>query len=250
MSKPFFSVVTLSLNSSKNIKDCLISLYSQKFNNFEHIIQDGCSNDGTIELINKHKTDKTFVISQKDSGLYDALNKAIKRCEGEYILLLHSDDCLYDENILQNLFEFITTNHYPKVIIAGVEIIGNNRKLKRRWLPSLPTMFKIDTGWMAPHPGIVIKKGLAKSMPPYDNNLKISSDYDFEISLFRKYYANTLLFNRLLTTMKQGGISNSGFRAKLNKTLEDIIVMRRNNINPIIGIIMKNLRKVNQLWNL
>ena len=77
-----------------------------------------------------------------------------------------------------------------------------------------------------------------------------ASDYDFEISLFRKYYANTLLFNRFLTTMKQGGISNSGFRAKLNKTLEDIIVMRRNNINPIIGIIMKNLRKVNQLWNL
>ena len=66
MSKPFFSVVTVCFNSSKTIKDSLISLYSQKFNNFEHIIQDGNSNDGTIELINKHKTDKTFVTSQKD----------------------------------------------------------------------------------------------------------------------------------------------------------------------------------------
>lgn len=250
MSKPFFSVVTICFNSSKTINDSLNSLYSQKFNDFEHIIQDGYSTDGTIELINNYKTDKTFVISKKDSGLYDALNKAIKRCEGEYILLLHSDDCLYDENILQKLFEFITANNHPKVIIAGVEIIGNKRKLKRKWFPSPPSKFKINTGWMAPHPGIVINRDVAKTMPPYDNKLKISSDYNFEISLFRKYYTNTLLFNHFLTRMKQGGISNSGFKAKLNKTLEDIIVMRKNNINPLIGIIMKNLRKVHQLWNL
>lgn len=250
MNSPFFSVITISFNSSESIYECLFSLYSQEFKDYEHIIQDGDSKDGTLEKIKTFENKKTFLVSEKDNGLYDALNKAIKRCRGRYIVLLHSDDNLYDKNTLKKLYQFIYNKNHPEVIITGVEIIGKNEKLKRRWMPSLPTKFKINTGWMAPHTGIVMRSDIAKISALYDTSLRISADYDFEISLFRKYHANTKLAKLYLTKMKEGGRSNSGFKTKFNKTKEDIIVMRRNKINPLIGIIIKNIRKVNQLLHI
>tara|TARA_X000000950_G_scaffold279773_1_gene373099 strand:- start:491 stop:1243 length:753 start_codon:yes stop_codon:yes gene_type:complete len=250
MKLPFFSVITICFNSSESIDECLTSLYSQEFKDYEHIIQDGDSKDSTLEIIKTFDNKKTYIVSKKDNGLYDALNKAIKRCRGEYILLLHSDDTLYEKNTLKNLYEFICKKNHPEVIITGVEIIGKNEKVKRRWMPSLPTKFKINTGWMAPHTGIIIKGDIAKKSAPYDTSLKISADYDFEISLFRKYQSDTFLAKLFLTKMKEGGRSNSGIKTKLNKTKEDMIVMKRNKINPLIGIIIKNIRKVNQLLHI
>ena len=250
MKSPFFSVITICFNSSKSILSCLNSLYSQDFKDYEHIIQDGDSEDNTIKIIESLRNKKTYIVSEKDNGLYDALNKAIKRCKGKYILLLHSDDRLYDQKTLRRLFEFICIKNHPEVIITGVEIIGKNKNVKRRWMPSLPTKFKINTGWMAPHTGIILKSNIAKISEPYDISLKISADYDYEISLFRKYQSNTFLAKFILTKMSEGGISNSGIKTKLNKTKEDFIVMRRNKINPLIGIIFKNIRKVNQLLHI
>ena len=130
MNSPFFSVITISFNSSESIYECLFSLYSQEFKDYEHIIQDGDSKDGTLEKIKTFENKKTFLVSEKDNGLYDALNKAIKRCRGRYIVLLHSDDNLYDKNTLKKLYQFIYNKNHPEVIITGVEIIGKNEKLK------------------------------------------------------------------------------------------------------------------------
>ena len=96
MTKPFFSVITLTKNSSKTIEACLISLYEQTFTNFEHIIQDNESTDETIEIIRNRKDKRTKIISEKDHGLYDALNRGISKSKGEYIVILHSDDLLYN----------------------------------------------------------------------------------------------------------------------------------------------------------
>ena len=112
MKSPFFSVITICFNSSESIFECLVSLYSQEFKDYEHIIQDGDSKDGTLEKIMTLENKNTHLVSEKDNGLYDALNKAIKRCRGKYIVLLHSDDNLHDKNTLKNLYQFIYHNIY------------------------------------------------------------------------------------------------------------------------------------------
>ena len=247
MSEPFFSVITVCFNSSKNINNCLLSLYGQTFINFEHIIQDGNSTDKTISKIKSFKDDRSLIRSEKDKGIYDALNKAIKRCSGKYILILHSDDILHNKNILEKLFKFIKTNSFPKVILSGIEFFDINGHLTRRWLPSVPSERKLKKGWMAPHTGIILRDDIINEIGSYDTSFKISSDYNYEINLFKSYISETVIFNSILTKMKTGGISNAGLKSKINKTFEDFIIMKRNGLNPYSGIIFKNIRKLNQL---
>ena len=146
MSEPFFSVITVCLNASKNINNCLLSLYGQTFRNFEHIIQDGHSSDTTISKIKNFNDERSLISSETDKGIYDGLNKGIERCSGKYILILHSDDMLHNENILKKLFKFINTSRNPKVILSGVEFFDINDHVTRRWMPSLPT--KKPKKWM------------------------------------------------------------------------------------------------------
>lgn len=247
MAKPFFSIVTVCFNSANNINNCLLSLYGQTFKNFEHIIQDGFSTDKTISKIKYFNDDRSLLKSEKDKGIYDGLNKGIKRCTGEYILILHSDDILHNKEILKKLFKFIKTNGFPKVILSGIEFFDINGHITRRWLPSFPSEKKLKKGWMAPHTGIILKSDIIKKIGSYDTSFKISSDYNYEINLFRKYMSETVIFNSILTKMKTGGISNAGIISKINKTFEDFIIMKKNGLNPFSGIIFKNIRKLNQI---
>lgn len=247
MSEPFFSVITVCFNASNNIENCLFSLYRQTFRNFEHIIQDGYSTDKTISKIQNLKDERSFIKSEKDEGIYDGLNKGIRRCSGQYILILHSDDILHNKNILKKLFKFIKTNRFPKVILSGIEFFDNNGNITRKWLPSLPSEKKLKEGWMAPHTGIILRSDIIKEIGSYDTSFKISSDYNYELNLFKSYISETVIFNSILTKMKSGGISNAGLKSKINKTFEDFIIMKRNGLNPCSGIILKNIRKLNQL---
>lgn len=237
------------MNSSKNIRKSLESLYSQDFKNFEHIIQDGKSKDETIQIIKSFQDERTKFKSEKDKGLYYALNKAIKRSTGEYLILLHSDDILFDKYTLKKVFNFIKKNNSPKIVLTGVQYISNDGKVLRKWLPSLPSRRKINTGWMAPHTGIILKRNVINKMRFYDTRFKIAADYDYEISLFNLFMDDSLNSNFFLTKMLIGGVSNSGFKSKINKTFEDIEVMKKNGINPFIGIILKNARKIPQIFN-
>ena len=247
MAEPFFSVITVCFNASNNIENCLFSLYRQTFRNFEHIIQDGYSTDKTISKIQNLKDERSLIKSEKDEGIYDGLNKGIRRCSGQYILILHSDDILHNKNILKKLFKFIKTNQFPKVILSGIEFFNRNGNITRRWISSLPTKKNLKNGWMAPHTGIVLRSDVIKEIGSYDTSFKISSDYNYEIKLFKIYMSETVIFNSILTKMKTGGISNAGLTSKINKTFEDFIIMKRNGFNPFLGIILKNIRKLNQL---
>ena len=247
MSEPFFSVITVCFNASNNINNCLLSLYGQTFRNFEHIIQDGQSSDKTITKIKHFNDERSLIRSENDAGIYDGLNKGIERCSGKYILILHSDDILHNKNILEKLFKFINANQHPKVILSGIEFFDINDHVTRRWIPSLPTEKNLKNGWMAPHTGIILRSDILKEIGNYDTSFKISSDYNYELKLFKIYMSETIIFNAILTKMKTGGISNAGLISKINKTFEDFVIMKRNGFNPFSGIILKNIRKLNQL---
>ena len=103
MKYPFFSIITICKNSEKNIQGCLSSIYSQSFNDYEHIVCDGNSLDSTVKIINKNKRENTKVFIENDEGLYYALNKGIRKSLGKYLLIIHSDDRLHNNKVLENL---------------------------------------------------------------------------------------------------------------------------------------------------
>ncbi len=248
MENPFFSVITICKNSENHIQECLVSLNNQTFKDYEHIICDGNSKDGTIEIINKNKKENTKLFIENDKGLYHALNKGINKCSGEYILILHSDDKFFKNTVLENLNKEIISNDYPFIIIANIVYVNSKGVLIRRWKSDLPSIKKIQRGWMAPHTGLVLKKEIASLLGPYDTNFEISADYDYEIRLFESYSKDIKLSNITLTEMKIGGLSNRNIKSIIKKTIEDFKIMRNNAINPFVGLFFKNFSKISQFW--
>ena len=249
MEQPFFSIITICKNSKKDIQECLSSIYSQSFKDFEHIICDGNSIDGTLNIINKIKNKNTRLFIADDQGLYDALNKGISKSIGKYIVILHSDDKFYNDDVLRNLNKEILTNSYPPIVIANIVYINAKGTILRRWKSDLPSINKIKRGWMAPHTGLVLKNEITKLLGPYNTKLKISADYEYELRLFKNHLNDVINSNIILIKMKIGGVSNRDINSFLRKTFEDFKVMRENDVNPFIGIFFKKFNKLNQFWN-
>lgn len=247
---PFFSLITICKDSSTHIQACLNSIYEQSFKDYEHIVYEGKSTDKTLEIIKKSKNKNTRVYSQEDKGIYDALNKSIKKCKGKYIILVHSDDILNDKNVLEELYKKIVLKNYSSIFITNIVYVNKNDIVVRKWKSELPNFKKLEMGWMAPHTGLVMTRDIINKVGAYDINYKISADYGFELKLFKSYLKEVSILNLTLIKMKTGGISNKNINSLILKTIEDIKIMKENNINPLRGIFYKNFSKLNQLfWN-
>ena len=102
-----FSIVTVSFNSEKTIEETIKSVVSQTYKDFEYILVDGGSSDNTLEIANRYKKYFKYIISEKDNGIYDAINKGINLTSGNIISILHSDDLYYSENVLLDVKIFL-----------------------------------------------------------------------------------------------------------------------------------------------
>lgn len=247
MVTPFFSIITICKNSENNIQGCLSSIYNQSFQDYEHIVCDGNSLDSTIKIIDKNKRESTKVFIENDKGLYYALNKGIRKSLGKYLLIIHSDDRLYNNKVLEKLNEEIINNNSPLIITNNTVYINSKGKILRKWKSDLPTIKKIKMGWMAPHTGLVLNRNIANSIGPYNTKFKISADYDYELRLFKKYIKDVLALDLTLVKNKIGGISNRDINSIIRKTIEDYKIMKLHCINPFIGLFFKNFNKLNQL---
>src|ERR1700712_4732069 len=107
---PLFSIITVTYNAEQFIEQSILSVLGQTFTNFQYIIIDGNSSDSTVAIINKHLNDCVCLISEKDDGIYDAMNKALNIATGEYVFFLGADDCFKDEFILQDVAAIIDNN--------------------------------------------------------------------------------------------------------------------------------------------
>ena len=124
------SIITVTKNSEKFLEECILSLDKQSYRNYEHIIIDGCSTDNTINIIKKYKDKITYWISEKDDGLYDAMNKGIKRCSGDIIGILNSDDIYYPQ-ALKIVNKYFTLNKELDFLFGSV----NKYKLLQGYNP-------------------------------------------------------------------------------------------------------------------
>ena len=233
------TIITVVKNNLAGIKRTLVSLRSQLFTDYEHIIVDSNSTDGTSEFIKKNLNSRTVYICEKDDGIYDAINKAIKQSKGNIIGLLHSGDLFFSENILGNICNKINGFDY----IFGDIAFFKNEKINRLWKFESLNLFYPNPLKIA-HTSLFIKKEIIRDLQLYDTNFKISSDTDFLVRLSRK----KLKFKKLkeyLIFMESGGVSFS-LSNYFKKTKEDLIILYRYyNILFIFVYIYKILIKFN-----
>ena len=173
-----FSIITINYNNSKGLINTLVSVNNQKCNNFEHIIIDGFSTDESINILKSIDNENCTWISEKDSGIYDAMNKGILKSKGEYILFLNSGDSFHDQNSLltltENLFGF-------DIVYGDITDKSYNENKKITFPKNLTFEYMLCAG--LPHQATAIKRNLFYKYGFYETKYKIISDWAFFISI-------------------------------------------------------------------
>ena len=165
------SIITINYNNKEGLQRTIDSVIGQTWHDFEWIIIDGGSKDGSKELIEQYQQYFAYWCSEPDKGVYNAMNKGIKHAQGEYLLFLNSGDTLYDEHVLQNVDDL----HSDADIISGQVERMDNHQLLRKYDKSILMQLYNDT---LNHQGTFIKRALFDSLK-YDETLKIVSDWKF-----------------------------------------------------------------------
>lgn len=177
-----FTVITINYNNCKGLYQTIRSVVGQVYSDFEYIIIDGGSNDGSVELIKKYRKKISFWCSEKDNGIYHAMNKGVAQAHGDYCIFMNSGDSFYNDMVLNQVARI----HAKEDVIVGKVSIDDNDGIIS---PPPPygelTFYHLYSGAI-PHQGAFIRTSLLRKYP-YDEKLKISSDW--------KFFVQTLIFN-------------------------------------------------------
>lgn len=214
------TIITVVKNNLVGIRKTIKSIRAQSFLNYEHIIIDSNSNDGTSEFLKDNLNKKTVYLREEDSGIYHAINKGITISTGKYIGLLHSGDFFYSKNTLMNISQNLSNFDY----IFGDLVYYKKKNINRIWKFKENNFYKPNP-FIIPHTTLFIKKHIIVNLDFYEKNLKISSDTDFLIKLCRKNFKYKKL-NKFLVFMQSGGVSFSILNLS-KKFMEDIKVLKK-----------------------
>lgn len=218
------TIVTVTYNCVDLLEGTIKSILSQTFNDYEYIIIDGGSTDGTIDVINKYKTKLSFWCSEKDNGIFDAMNKGINHANGEWINFMNAGDFFYDENVLDLVFSDNNTESFS--FIYGDNVVINGEQTIYKKANPFYKSKKIHRRMGFNHQSVFVKTNLAKKNQ-FDLNFKIAADYNM-INKIYKSGGRPLYISSPLSITNLNGISAKNRNRQLYE--EEIISNANKNI--------------------
>jgi len=227
------SVITPALNSSKTIAKCIESIDRQNFLHVEHIIIDGNSVDGTIEIANRYLSSNRIVLSEPDTGIYEAMNKGISKASGEVIGILNSDDFYADSTILSTINKTLEDTGidscYGDLVYVDQSKIT---KLIRHWKSCSYNDKLFYKGWMPPHPTFFVRKRIYEKYGLYRLDFGTAADYELMLRFLLKYGISTQYIPQVLVKMRSGGKSNVSLKNRIMANINDRKAWQINNLKP------------------
>ncbi len=240
------SIITPTFNSEKTIEDCLRSVKSQVFDNYEHLIVDGKSNDATFKIL---KVYKSKFLSEHDRGIYDAMNKGIKNTTGDIIGILNSDDIFYDEFVLNKIYSAFEKSNCD-IVYGNIVCVDQDdtNKIIRNYKTEPYTEKMFSNGTHPPHPGFFVKREVYEKYGYFSLKYKIAADYEFMLRVLKKYKLQSVFLDEYFVRMRIGGASNSSLKAIINSNKECRQSWIDNGMSPPFGITLKKpISKIKQL---
>lgn len=201
MKKIKLSIITINKNNARGLEKTIQSVINQNFTNYEYIIIDGNSTDGSKDILKKYDKKITSWISEPDKGIYNAMNKGIKKAKGEYCLFLNSGDYLVNNKVLNKAFSL----NFNEDIVYGNLLVDNKIVIKPYQDITLRKLLKS----YIPHPSCFIKRLVFYNHNFYDEKYKIAADWKFFLETLIIKNLSFRYINILITNFESGGISTS-----------------------------------------
>lgn len=229
------SIITATFNSEKTLQDTLDSVLRQDYRNIEHIIIDGGSMDSTVDIIRAYasKTTSHSVkwVSEKDRGIYDAMNKGIAMATGDVIGILNSDDYFTSNDVVSKLIKPFSDEEIDAVY-GDIHFIHDKEreKITRYYSSKRFSPFWIRFGFMPAHPSLYVRKEIYDKVGLYKLDYKIGADFEMVVRMFHVHKIKAHYINMDFVTMRNGGASTSGVQSHKLLLQEDARACRENGL--------------------
>jgi len=241
------SIITCSFNSKSTIKNSLDSVAFQSWQNIEHVIIDGKSTDGTLDIIKSYNNTKIKCKSEADFGIYDAMNKGINLATGDIIGTLNSDDRLYHENVISEIVEIFESDSEIMCLYGNVIFINSNGNIVRNWISSQFVTGLFEKSWTPAHPTFYCKRSVFENFGVYKTDYYIAADVELMFRLLEIHKLKSFYFNSVLVEMLIGGRSTKNLMSTIIISREMLRVFHDNGRKlNFIKYVFHKFKKVSQ----
>ncbi len=242
------SIITVTMNSEKYLSGCINSVKGQSHKDIEYIIIDGQSTDGTLNIIKQNQKHISYWVSEKDHGMYDAINKGIMMATGDIIGILNSDDMFASADSVRSIVDCFETTGTDSVYgdLVYVDAL-NPQKILRYWKGNSYKRSRFRYGWMPAHPTFYMKRELISQYGFYENHYFTAADYEFMARYLFLHKVSSSYIDTMLIKMRSGGLSNVTLKSRLRANRRDFLAMKKNKIPFSFFVsILKPLIKIPQ----
>lgn len=245
------TIITVCYNSATHIEDAINSVANQEYNNIEHIVIDGNSNDGTQKILEKCSNRLKYWISEDDNGIYDAMNKGLKQATGEVVGILNSDDFYFDDQVISKVVNAfldikIDATYGDLIFVDPRNTLKTVRTYSsEKWHPN-----KFAKGYMPAHPTFFVRRKYYEEYGYFETDYSIAADYEMLIRLLYVHKLNYMYLPMKMVKMRKGGVSSNGIKSNFTLNNEIIRACRKHGIKTsAIKIYPKYFRKIFELFN-
>lgn len=244
------SIITVSFNSVKTIQDAIESVLNQTYKDIEYIIIDGGSTDGTVELVQSYGDKISKFVSERDYGIYDAVNKGIVLASGDIIGILNSDDFYAYNDVLKDVTTAFESDKEVGIVYGDLIYVNaeDTSKIVRTWKSGDYKKGMFEKGWHPPHPVFFVKRELYEKYGLFNLDLKIAADYELMLRFMHRYSVKSAYIPKVFVKMRVGGESNKSIFNIVKANIECVIAWKINGLGlkPMI-FVRKPISKIKQL---
>ncbi|MDE5761425.1 MAG: glycosyltransferase [Bacteroides sp.] len=226
-------MITVTYNSEETLRDTLQSVLTQSYPNVEYIIVDGASKDGTVDIIKEYEPQfngRMRWISEKDKGLYDAMNKGFRMATGDVIGIINSDDLLAEPDAAEKVMRCFDENPDADAVYANLYYVAQNdtSKIVRHWISGKQRSFRY--GWHPAHPTFYVKREIYQKYGLFDLEFKFAADFELMLRLIEKHCIKLFYLPEPLVRMRLGGTTSKNFTNIRKGNIECIKAFKKNGI--------------------
>lgn len=229
------SLITATYNSAETLRDTMQSVLNQTFKDIDYIIVDGGSKDATIDIVKEFEPEfegRLRWVSERDKGIYDAMNKGVRMAQGEIVGILNSDDFFASEKVLETVNNAFTKNPTIEGVYADVRYVdwNNTSKTVRMFSGKDFKREKLCWGKMPPHPSFYVRRECYDRCGLYSLDYPICADYDMFVKMIWEENISTMYIDDVFVNMRSGGTSSSGIKVHRKIMKERMRCVREHNL--------------------